>query len=209
MWRTGFPEAGTPDVCLSLSALRLWMSGNGIRGECHHPAISLVFLVYSAFVCSQVLRQRPFLWPFVLQSESLDQEEHFVDVDDGVEADGIKKEVERQDEGDIVPALGELSQQTYMINHREPLYSKAETSCLWELAMVGQSPWPCPKSLTDYLPLQAVVHYHPSVQVFAKTLAKVTWCVVSNLLTNLCYFYREKLSITQVTHFKTSPSPTS
>ena len=96
----------------------------------------------------QVLRQRPSLWSFVLQSESFDQEEHFVDVDKGDENDSSRKgEVGWQNGEDVTSEEARVSEEApasmdepwtaYRVGHREPLYSKAETSSLWELAMVG------------------------------------------------------------------------
>ena len=96
----------------------------------------------------QVLRQRPSLWSFVLQSESFDQEEHFVDVDSGDENESSRKgEVGWQNREDVASEEARVSEEApasmdepwtaYRVGHREPLYSKAETSSLWELAMVG------------------------------------------------------------------------
>ena len=144
MWSTGIPQAYTPDMCVSLSELCLRMLGHDVRGKCRRPAGSLALVVLPQLhvfgVSVQVLRQRPSLWSFVLQSESFDQEEHFVDVDDGNDSDSGKREVSLQDGEDVVsegvPNFMDQSQPTYRISHREPLYSKAETSSLWELTMV-------------------------------------------------------------------------
>ena len=43
----------------------------------------------------------------------------------------------------------------YNMSHRNPQFSGAESSCLWELK-------------------ELCLHYHPSVQLFAKKLASVT-----------------------------------
>ena len=145
MWSTGFPQAYTPDVCVPLIELCLWMFGDGVRGKYHHPAGSLALVVSPRLVgvSIQVLRQRPSLWSFVLQSESFDQEEHFVDVDNGDESNGSsKREVELQDKEDVVSEEAPVpimhqSWPAYRIGHREPLFSKAETSSLWELTMVS------------------------------------------------------------------------
>lgn len=86
-----------------------------------------------------MLKQRPNLWAFVTQSEAAD-EEHFTDV--GVESS----------------CDGRGSQMTggsgYQIAARNPLYSKADTSCLLELSRLQS-------------------HYHPSVQAFTNKIAQV------------------------------------
>ena len=83
-----------------------------------------------------MLKLHPELWAFVLRSEST-EEEHFEDMD--------------------VLGKGEVacSLDRYQIASRNPLYCKAETSCLWELA-------------------QLELHYHPSVQAFSRKLAGVS-----------------------------------
>lgn len=86
---------------------------------------------------TQVLKQRPNLWAFVVQSEA-DEEEHFADV--GAESSGGDRRGSQQS--------------GYQIAGRNPLYCKAETSCLWELARLQS-------------------HYHPSVHAFAKKIAQV------------------------------------
>lgn len=85
---------------------------------------------------------RPNLWAFVLQSES--EEDHYADV------------------GSTHPPAGRGGS-GYQITTRNPLYCRAEDSCLWELARLGS-------------------HYHPSVQVFAKKITEVRFlyfvCVI-------------------------------
>lgn len=88
------------------------------------------------------MKSRPGLWSFVLQAGSSD-EEHFVDVDEPLDDSTAKSQVKR------------LESEYYEVNSRNPLYCKAETSCLRELT--------CLES-----------HYHPSVQTFAKKISAVS-----------------------------------
>lgn len=50
---------------------------------------------------------------------------------------------------------GAEKKQTYKLHQRNPLFSGAENSCLWELNRLSR-------------------HYHPSVSLFASTLMKVS-----------------------------------
>ncbi len=87
----------------------------------------------------QVLKLHSSLWSFILQPES--DEEHFVDIDESLEIS--------VNSADKIPPSG------YQISARNPLYCKAEASCLWELNRLAS-------------------HYHPSVQAFAKKIAAVS-----------------------------------
>lgn len=72
----------------------------------------------------------------MLQSERSD-EEHFTDVDPNVPPSG--QEVQSPDsEQDHVTASGShVTKGTgYHVAHRNPLYSGAEHTCLWELSQV-------------------------------------------------------------------------
>lgn len=91
----------------------------------------------------QLLKLRSDLWPFVVQSEA-GGVEHFADVS------------EEQDEGrgHHEARRSQSSTSGYQIAGRNPLYCRAESSCLWELTRLES-------------------HYHPSVQAFAKRVAQV------------------------------------
>ena len=96
-----------------------------------------MYIISLSIIIMQVLKVHSSVWSFILQPESDD--EHFVDVDDAsVENSAIEKH-----------GTG------YQMSARNPLYSKAETCCLWELNRL-------------------ISHYHPSVQAFAKKLAAVS-----------------------------------
>ena len=107
---------------------------------------------------SQVLRLKPVLWSYVLHSESSD-EEHFSDVvvmepddrgslshndppikdgegcddedGDGGDGDGVRVTTKSAGGG-----AGRRVQRGYLMGHRNPLYSRAELTCVWELATV-------------------------------------------------------------------------
>lgn len=105
------------------------------------------------FQTTQVLKQRTGLWAFVLQSEAAD-EEHFADVAEepcSERGGGSGHLIAACNE----PSCAVVGQSGYLIGGRNPLYCKAETSCLWELARLES-------------------HYHPSVQAFAKKVAQVS-----------------------------------
>ena len=88
-----------------------------------------------------MLKVRPDLWSYVLQGES-SEEEHYVDVDNT--------------SGSVTSGR---SVSGYQPHSRNPLYCRAETSCLWELARL-------------------TFHYHPSVQAFSKKIASVSVNIV-------------------------------
>ena len=113
------------------------------------PKHMVVLIALSSCICGhvQVLKLRPNLWGFILQSEFYD-EECFP---------GTTKPAEREEGGSHVPIKPRSHNTTYSAVNRNPLYCRAEMSCLWELA------W-----------LQA--HFHPSVQAFAKKISAVCFC---------------------------------
>ena len=77
----------------------------------------------------QLLKQKTQLWSFLLQSQQDDEVERFHDV---VEEGEKEKEMEEPVEGS--PA--DVPVTAYKLSSREPLYCKAETTCLWELTEV-------------------------------------------------------------------------
>ena len=78
---------------------------------------------------TQLLKQRTQLWSFLLQSQEEDEVERFRDV---VE-EGEEKETEEPEKS----GLAGIPVAAYNLSSREPLYCKAETTCLWELTEVG------------------------------------------------------------------------
>ena len=119
----------------------------------HFPPENKTLLVNYLFVCLfvylfiyfylfiQVLKLRSILWSFILQPEASD-EEFFTDVKEAP-LEEVQLEVERS------------KSTAYQMGARNPLYCRAETSCLWELAKLQ-------------------THYHPSVQAFSRTIAAVS-----------------------------------
>eukprot|EP00731_Ephydatia_muelleri_P028352 Em0019g1225a len=123
-----------------------------------------------SFVCgcliliSEVLKLRPTLWSFILQSESTDLE-HFSDVVEETEKLVVCGDVS-EDEQSAGGGHGnkeghqtcsghgnkEGGESSYIIDHRNPLHCGAESTCLWELERLSN-------------------HYHPSVHCFASTIA--------------------------------------
>ena len=85
-------------------------------------------------VFPQLLKEKTALWPFVLQSN--DREEFWdVPIDQGCEGvergGGEERKGEGEDRGKVVGGTD-----GYKINHRNPQFSGAEMTCLWELKEV-------------------------------------------------------------------------
>jgi ribosome biogenesis protein MAK21 len=102
------------------------------------------FICGLLLVISELLKDKPSLWSFILQSSG-DDEQIFHDVQEECDGDG-------DGEHDACTLDDDTVKQSYMklIHHREPLY--ADVSCIWELSTL-------------------TTHYHPSVRVFANKLA--------------------------------------
>ena len=84
------------------------------------------------------MKHKPSLWSFILQSERSD-EEHFTDVDTTtlLSFEGTQSHSDAP-EGDHVTSPGDHVTRGvgYRIAYRNPLYSGAEHTCLWELSQV-------------------------------------------------------------------------
>jgi len=119
------------------------------------------------FLISEVIKGKPGINSMMLQAEELDEEEHFVDaVPEGETNEKLEddeecenKDVDFKKETPTEAGKGKASwtfQKAdaiigYNIRHRDPLYAKAEETCLWEI-----------------LPLLS--HFHPSVTHFATSV---------------------------------------
>jgi len=75
------------------------------------------------------------LWPFVVEAEG--EEEHFEDVP--IEEETVQAKEEHDEDADDLQEekFKDSEKVLYLPTTRNPLYCKAEHSCLWELAMVG------------------------------------------------------------------------
>lgn len=116
---------------------------------------------------SELTKLKPGIKSLTQQPEEEDDEEHFVDVPSEDDEDKItteevssaRKEPQiRHPDAAKSPKTetrvsGAQKSQTYKPSQRNPLYSGAENSCLWELNRLSR-------------------HYHPSVSHFAHTLMK-------------------------------------
>ena len=85
--------------------------------------------------CIQLLKLKSSLWPFVREAEA--DEEEFKDVPMEDDAEGLSPQPEEEDNG--VSASMKDTQTSYLPKARNPLYCKAEHSCLWELVMVSDN----------------------------------------------------------------------
>lgn len=75
----------------------------------------------------QIVKEKPALWSFILSPEAEDEEEHFLDApEEGEEAGQGSEERKTVEDGG----------RSYRGLHRNPLYCRAESSCLWELERV-------------------------------------------------------------------------
>ena len=82
----------------------------------------------------KLLKLKPSLWPFLREAEA--DEEEFKDVpieDEDTESLSLQSEEERRNE---ISGSTKNSQTCYLPKTRNPLYCKAEHSCLWELVLV-------------------------------------------------------------------------
>nr|XP_058965754.1 CCAAT/enhancer-binding protein zeta-like [Pocillopora verrucosa] len=125
------------------------------------------FVCGALFMISELTKLKPGIKSLTQQPEEEDDEEHFVDVPSEDDEDKItteevssaRKEPQiRHPDAAKSPKTetrvsGAQKSQTYKPSQRNPLYSGAENSCLWELNRLSR-------------------HYHPSVSHFAHTLMK-------------------------------------
>eukprot|EP01135_Chromosphaera_perkinsii_P007650 Nk52_evm106s914 gene=Nk52_evmTU106s914 len=106
-----------------------------------------------SFICgvllliSEVLKEKPVLRAMITEPEADDEEESFADIK--VDEDGEIVESSSSAGDD----LQKKNSQMYCPLAREPKYSKAETSCFWELYFLCR-------------------HFHPTVALFADTIVK-------------------------------------
>ncbi|KAJ7365571.1 hypothetical protein OS493_005686 [Desmophyllum pertusum] len=120
------------------------------------------FICGTLFMVSELTKLKPAIKSLTQQPEEDDEEEHFVDVPSDEENDNnTTTEDEPQTRHVDTPKgptagahlSGAQRSQTYKPQQRNPLYSGAENTCLWELDRLSR-------------------HYHPSVCLFACTLMK-------------------------------------
>ncbi|OZJ05634.1 hypothetical protein BZG36_01521 [Bifiguratus adelaidae] len=97
------------------------------------------FICGTFYMIGEVMDAQPGLKSLVLQPEEEDEEEHFVDVDDGTDEVKAPQEVKS------------AHAERYDGRKRDPRFSHADRSCLWEIT-----------SFVD--------HFHPTVSLYAKTL---------------------------------------
>jgi ribosome biogenesis protein MAK21 len=118
------------------------------------------FICGLLLVISELLKDKPSLWSFILQSSG-DDEQIFHDVQEECDGDG-------DGEHDAYTLDDDTIKQSYMklIHHREPLY--ADVSCIWELSTL-------------------TTHYHPSVRVFANKLAMVRSILLYDHICDIYY----------------------
>ena len=82
------------------------------------------------------MKHKPSLWTFILQSERSD-EEHFRDVDTSRLPICEGTQSPDDEEGHVTLPDSHMTRGVgYHVAHRNPLYSGAEHTCLWELSQV-------------------------------------------------------------------------
>ena len=84
------------------------------------------------------MKHKPSLWSFILQSERSD-EEHFTDVDTATlpSFKGTQSHDSDPEEGHVTTPDSRVTRGVgYCVAYRNPLYSGAEHTCLWELSQV-------------------------------------------------------------------------
>lgn len=85
-------------------------------------------------LCVQLLKLKSSLWPFIREAEG--DEEDFKDVP---LEDDPSSSPQPEEEGNKAAGSIQDVQTSYLPKARNPLYSRAECSCLWELVMVSVS----------------------------------------------------------------------
>lgn len=80
-----------------------------------------------------MLKLKSSLWPFIREAEA--DEEDFKDVP--LEDDAGSLPQPKEEEGNDVSLSIQETQTVYLPKARNPLYCKAECSCLWELVTVS------------------------------------------------------------------------
>ncbi|XP_020619929.1 CCAAT/enhancer-binding protein zeta-like [Orbicella faveolata] len=126
------------------------------------------FIGGTLFMISELTKVKPGIKSLTQQPEEDDDEEHFVDIPSDEENNNYNTPQDLSILGDESQAhhvdtpkdpatetnlCGTQRNQTYKPHQRNPLFSGAENSCLWELNKLSR-------------------HYHPSVCLFARTLMK-------------------------------------
>jgi len=87
------------------------------------------------------------LWPFVGEAEG--EEEHFKDVPLEEETVQLTEEDNDKNADGLQNSCEDSRKVLYLPTARNPLYCKAEHSCLWELAMVSLAM--CSSGCSTYL----------------------------------------------------------
>ena len=77
------------------------------------------------------------MWPFVREAEA--DEEQFKDVPMEDDKEDLSPQPKEEEEDSGVSRSTKDTQTSYLPKARNPLYCKAEHSCLWELVMVSNS----------------------------------------------------------------------
>ncbi|KAJ3325788.1 hypothetical protein HDU76_013126 [Blyttiomyces sp. JEL0837] len=107
------------------------------------------FICASLFLIGDVAKAKPGIWGMITQPEEDDFEEKFFDApDEDEDSEKGGDDAERKAAADK-PRQGD--DKKYDPRNRNPLYCRAELSCLWEL-------------------LQFTQHFHPTVALYASTL---------------------------------------
>ena len=84
------------------------------------------------FLLLQLLKLKSSLWPFIQEGE--EDEEDFKDVP--LEDDAGSSPQHEEEKNEISGSMQD-TQTSYLPKARNPLYCKAEHSCLWEVVMVS------------------------------------------------------------------------
>ena len=89
----------------------------------------------------QILKEKPSLKSFILSSEAEDEEEHFSDVP--LEEDSDPPMVDGEGLKEVTEDNKQEHERRYRGLDRNPLYCRAEHSCLWELEKVSHTNHAC------------------------------------------------------------------
>jgi ribosome biogenesis protein MAK21 len=111
------------------------------------------FLCGSLFLLSELCNERTGLWSMITQPEEHDEEESFHDVSDSETEKPVKSKIPKEE------------MNSYDGRKRDPLFTNADKTCLWEL-----------------IPFAS--HFHPTVSLYARTLLSGSWIPLPKDATN-------------------------
>ncbi|ORY08287.1 CBF-domain-containing protein [Basidiobolus meristosporus CBS 931.73] len=111
------------------------------------------FICGALFLVSELIQSNQGIRALIFQPENDDDEEHFEDVKDSDDEEEHFEDVKEGEDGDVASKAEQTPRVSYDGRKRDPRFTSAEKSCLWELVPFAD-------------------HFHPTVAMFANQLLK-------------------------------------